>query len=219
MRRIVSTALAGCAAIALAGCDGNPLARQAETKSEAEVAQAEFPQRVYWGDSHLHTDNSIDAYGFGTRLGPEEALRFARGEEVTSTLGLKARLARPLDWLAITDHSEGLGGTKALAEAPRILIRDPVMKRWHDLLNSGPAGSQRAVAEIIDARARDKMPPAMMDSDVGEKRTRSIWDAVPPLTRAAICSSRSEASSSSDFAKATRLPDATHAQYDREAAR
>lgn len=177
MRHTVSTALATCAVLALGGCDANPLSRESADASEATVAQAEFPQRVYWGDSHLHTENSIDAYGFGTRLGPEEALRFARGEEVTSTLGLKAKLARPLDWLAITDHSDGLGGTKALADAPRILIRDPVMKRWHDLLNSGPAGSQRAVAEIITARANNTMPAAMMDPDAGAERTRSIWDA------------------------------------------
>lgn len=176
MRRIVLATFASCAALALTGCDGNPLARKAETRSEAGIAQAEFPQRVYWGDSHLHTSNSIDAFGFGVRLGPEEALRFARGEEVTSTLGLKAKLARPLDWLAITDHSDGLGATKALADAPGFLIRDPQMKRWHDLLNAGPAGSQRAVAEIIDAVARNNLPSAMMDPKEGKKRTRSIWD-------------------------------------------
>ena len=176
MQRIVSMTLAGCAALALTACDGNPLARKAETKSEVGVPKAEFPQRVYWGDSHLHTENSGDAFGFGVRLGPEEALRFARGEEVTSTLGLKAKLARPLDWLAITDHSDGLGAIKALADAPGLLIRDPTLKRWHDLLNSGPQGSQRASAEIIDAFANNRFPAEFNNPDDIRKRTRSIWD-------------------------------------------
>ena len=46
-----------------------------------------FPTQVYWGDTHLHTNNSLDARAFGVTLGPEEAYRFARGEEVTATHG------------------------------------------------------------------------------------------------------------------------------------
>ncbi len=49
-----------------------------------------FPTRVLWGDTHLHTANSMDAGFTGTTLGPEEAYRFARGEEVTSSSGLQA---------------------------------------------------------------------------------------------------------------------------------
>jgi len=44
-----------------------------------------YPSQVFWGDTHLHTSNSIDAFGFGNRLDTEAALRFARGEQVTST--------------------------------------------------------------------------------------------------------------------------------------
>ena len=42
-----------------------------------------FPTQVYWGDTHLHTSNSLDARAFGTTLGPEEAYRLARGEELS----------------------------------------------------------------------------------------------------------------------------------------
>jgi hypothetical protein len=114
--------LAACATIALAACGGT-FGGVEKTKSDAAVKLSEFPERVYWGDAHLHTSNSVDAFGFGVRLGPEEALRFARGEEVISTMGLQAKLARPLDFLVITDHSDALGGTKALADAPGFLIR------------------------------------------------------------------------------------------------
>jgi hypothetical protein len=167
--------LAACATIALAACGGT-FGGVEKTKSDAAVKLSEFPERVYWGDAHLHTSNSVDAFGFGVRLGPEEALRFARGEEVISTMGLQAKLARPLDFLVITDHSDALGGTKALADAPGFLIRDPVMKRWHDMLNGGPQQSLRATGEMIDARAHNTMPAAMTDNATAAKRTRSIWN-------------------------------------------
>ena len=175
MRRIWAVTLTACVTLALAACGGSFGSGEA-TKREAGVKLADYPERVYWGDAHLHTSNSVDAFGFGVRLGPEDALRFARGEEVTSTMGLKAKLARPLDWLVITDHSDALGGTKALAEAPGILIRDPVMKRWHDMFNAGPQQSLRATAEMIDARAHNTLPPAMTDDATAAKRTRSIWN-------------------------------------------
>jgi hypothetical protein len=135
---MVAALLLGSSAM-LASCDGpKPTA-----KSAAAVKESEFPDRPLWGDTHLHTANSVDAFGFGVRLGPEEALRFARGEEVTATTGMKAKLSRPLDFLVVTDHAEALGGTKAIADAPRLLIRDATMRRWHDMMNEGPAGSQR----------------------------------------------------------------------------
>ena len=67
------------------------------------------PNRVFWGDTHLHTSFSMDAGAFGNRLGPEDAYRFARGEEVDSTTAGKARLARPLDFLVVADHSDNMG--------------------------------------------------------------------------------------------------------------
>ena len=82
MRGTGKRMLAACATLALAACSGS-FGSGEKTKSEAGVKLSEFPERVYWGDAHLHTSNSVDAFGFGVRLGPEDALRFARGEEVT----------------------------------------------------------------------------------------------------------------------------------------
>ena len=56
------------------------------------------PTRIFWGDTHLHTGLSLDAGLFGNTLGLDEAYRFARGEEVTSSTGLPVKLSRPLDW-------------------------------------------------------------------------------------------------------------------------
>ena len=68
-----------------------------------------YPTRPFFGDEHVHTGWSADAGAAGATLGPEEATRFARGEEVTSSTGQPAQLGTPLDWVAITDHSDGMG--------------------------------------------------------------------------------------------------------------
>lgn len=167
-----------CAAFALAGCDmsmggGGALGPQVD---EASVKLAEFPERPLWGDTHVHTDNSIDAFGFGVRLGPEEALKFASGQEVTATTGIKAKLARPLDFLVITDHSDGLGATRRLYDAPRLLIRDPLLRKWHDMMHEGPRQSQRAIAELITAAANNTLPEALRDPENQRKATAEIWD-------------------------------------------
>ena len=78
-------------------------------KVYSPYAKRSFPERPLWGDSHLHTSLSIDAGMFGNRLPPREAYRFARGEEVVSSTGQPVRLSRPLDWLVVADHSDGLG--------------------------------------------------------------------------------------------------------------
>ena len=68
-----------------------------------------FPTRPYFGDTHTHTSYSMDAGAFGARLGPKEAYRFAKGEEVMASSGQRAKLSRPLDFLVVTDHSDGMG--------------------------------------------------------------------------------------------------------------
>src|SRR5262245_15569467 len=68
-----------------------------------------FPTRPFFGDTHLHTSFSMDAGAFGARLGPREAYRFARGEEVMASSNQPAKLSRPLDFLVVTDHSDNMG--------------------------------------------------------------------------------------------------------------
>jgi len=64
---------------------------------------------VYFGDTHLHTSYSADAAFMGATLGPEDAYRVARGEEVVSSTGVAARLSAPLDFVVVADHAENLG--------------------------------------------------------------------------------------------------------------
>src|SRR5690242_21272736 len=110
---LLLTGLGGCGLIG----GGDEASPSASGDGTGTVSVAAYPERVYWGDTHLHTDNSIDAFGFGARLGPEDALRFARGEKVISSTGVPAQLERPLDFLVIADHSDGLGATRRLYDA------------------------------------------------------------------------------------------------------
>jgi hypothetical protein len=177
----VGLAAASLMTIAVAGCSGDAALDPAQTgDGENTIELAEFPDRPYWGDTHLHTDNSIDAFGFGVRLGPEDALRFARGEEVTATTGAKARLSRPLDFLVIADHSDGLGATRRLYDAPRWyvdwVIGDETVLRWYDLMHEGPEGSQQAIAELITAAANGTLPESFSDPEQAREGTEDIWN-------------------------------------------
>jgi len=128
-----------------------------------------YPTRVLWGDEHVHTGWSVDAGAVGCTLGPEEALRFARGEQVKSSLGEPVKLSRPLDWVAVTDHSDAAGVIFEIRDGNPNLMADPVIKRWRDMMGDGRG--VEAVSEMIAAHSNNKVPPAMKDP----KLARSIW--------------------------------------------
>src|SRR3977135_728501 len=65
-----------------------------------------FPTRPLFGDTHLHTSFSMDAGAFGARLGPSDAYRFAKGEEVTASSGQPAKPSRPPAFLVVTAHCD-----------------------------------------------------------------------------------------------------------------
>jgi len=88
-----------------------------------------FPARVFWGDTHHHTRLSFDDGLGGTKLGPEEAYRFARGEEVMSSTGQRSKLSKPLDFLVVSDHAEYLGLADLLNNADPDLLATEVGKR------------------------------------------------------------------------------------------
>jgi len=69
----------------------------------------EGTKQVFFGDLHIHTQLSMDAFLFGTRTTPDQAYRFAKGEPVTHSSGAVMQLEVPLDFYAVTDHAEYLG--------------------------------------------------------------------------------------------------------------
>ena len=69
------------------------------------VDSAALPKSVFFGDLHVHTSISLDAYLWGNRHDVDTAYRFARGEAISLPSGAMARISKPLDFVAITDHA------------------------------------------------------------------------------------------------------------------
>jgi hypothetical protein len=115
------------------------------------------PDRVYWGDTHLHTSNSADAGFVGNTLDPEAAYRFAMGEEVTSSTGLRTKLIRPLDFLVVSDHSEYMGLAPMLQSGDPALLADPVGRRWYDMFNAGQEQAYAAFREVVQSVTEGKL--------------------------------------------------------------
>ena len=92
------------------------------------------PTNLYWGDLHVHSNRSPDAFAFGNAtLSPEVAFRFARGEKVQASNGMDARLRQPLDFLLVADHAEFIGiFPKLVADAPDFIATD-LGKQWQAL--------------------------------------------------------------------------------------
>jgi hypothetical protein len=129
-----------------------------------------YPQRVLWGDTHLHTSYSTDAGLIGNFLGPDEAFRFARGETIRASSGTRARLVRPLDFLVVADHSENLGLAPLIAESDPDLLRIPWAKMVHDLVKEG---------RFFDAYGQWGMKMAALEDPIDDDDlANSVWNRI-----------------------------------------
>ena len=136
---------------------------------ERTVADSNFAEGVYWGDTHLHTSYSTDAGMMGNKLGPAEAFRFARGEEVLTSHGQRARLIRPLDFLVVADHAENLGLAPYIAESNPDLLRSEWGKTVHDMVKAGDSRGafQKWLKDAVTVNTDPINSPKM---------NRSVWD-------------------------------------------
>jgi hypothetical protein len=138
-------------------------------------ADRHFPERVYWGDTHLHTSYSMDAGAFGCRLDPTDAYRFAKGHEVTSSTGQRVRLSRPLDFLVVTDHSDGFGFFPLIFNADPKIMADPQGRRWNEMIQNGQGAA--AAIEIIQNFSRGTISKAIFPVP-GSDAFQSTWEKV-----------------------------------------
>lgn len=141
---------------------------EAPKKEYSPYAGDHFPDRVLFGDTHLHSSWSADAGMAGATLGPDVAYRVSRGETVTSHLGWKVKLVRPLDFIILADHAENLGLSDFIARSDPIILANETGKRWHDLVKAGEGYD--AFLEWLRAGATD-----MIDEP---KMLASVWGRV-----------------------------------------
>ena len=134
-----------------------------------------YPTDVFWGDTQLHTGNSLDAGAFGASLLPEDANRFPRGYEVISSTGLKVKLSRPLDFLVVADHSDNMGFFPLLNAGDPKMLADPTGRRWYDMIQAGGQEGVAAAVEIIQALTGNSFPDALYLAP-GTTAYRSTWD-------------------------------------------
>ncbi len=143
-------------------------------------------ERVFWGDLHLHSNLSPDAYIFENRmLGPPEAYQFAAGEGVLSSTGTLAKLDRPLDFLAVTDHAEYLGVFASVAPVAssstpakhiqQLVLVSEVGSRWAKYMEADQF--QKARDEFV---ANSSSDPAS-DAVLPDSAVLALWQASAKL--------------------------------------
>ena len=154
-----------------AGCAEPPAQPPAAQPTEAPAGAVPMnPERdVYFGDLHLHTVLSMDAYYlFGTRMGPEDAYRFARGDEVMF-MGEPISRRRPLDFMAVTDHGQIIGSSMAMEDPDSALATSEIGRAWH-------AGSELGLRNPAGFRAwQTQAADAVPGFDI-EPVSRSAWE-------------------------------------------
>jgi hypothetical protein len=135
--------------------------------------QEDFPNQVLFGDTHLHTSYSADAGLVGATTTPDDAYRFAKGEEVISSNGIPARLRRPLDFLVVTDHAENLGLPAALSENDPVLTDTEWGAQMAEIVSPGTEESMIAGYEFwMEATFAGKDPLA------GTPFGQTMWERV-----------------------------------------
>ena len=135
-----------------------PEASSMPAKSYSPYVGRDFPTQVFWGDTHLHTGMSLDAGAFGARLMPDDAYRFAKGNQLTSTTGYPVKLSRPLDFLVVADHSDNMGFFPRLRAGDPDMLANPTGQRWYDMVNEGGTTAVDAAVEIILSLTNNNFP-------------------------------------------------------------
>jgi hypothetical protein len=138
-----------------------------------------YPSDVYWGDTHLHTRLSLDAGMFGNTLSVEDAYRFAQGEEVESSTGQPVRLARPLDWLVVTDHTDMMGFATDLQAGKEHILANKKGKEWYEGYKKGGAAAGAAAFDLITNFSQMTLPPELLKAySPGSKEFKSVWKEI-----------------------------------------
>ena len=172
----------------------------ATTVAELEAAVAENPlKEAYFGETHVHTSFSLDAYIGGARITPDVAYRFAQGQDVTVN-GQRHNIGRPLDWVAVSDHAEFIGemystqvpgakgGDNSMLEELRNLSTVDEQRAWfmkyvvsnmrganpgHPPFYAGPETTRNAWKDIELKAARDNYRPGKFTTLAGFEWTAS----------------------------------------------
>ncbi|MFL5242886.1 MAG: DUF3604 domain-containing protein [Gemmataceae bacterium] len=141
-------------------------------KPYSPYAGRNYPTRPLFGDTHLHTAVSMDAGAFGCRLGPRDAYRFAKGEELVASMGERVRLSRPLDFLVVAHHSDGMGFFPQMMAGDAAILAEPKGRQWYNMIREGKGAD--AAIDIISSFSQGTFPKAIMPLP-GTPAYRKAW--------------------------------------------
>ncbi|MEM6703897.1 MAG: DUF3604 domain-containing protein [Acidobacteriota bacterium] len=123
----------------------------AEPESEPSSARpaANPLKNAYFGDLHIHTKHSFDAYLFSVRETPDAAYRFAKGETISHPSGYEIKLQTgALDFYAVTDHAMYMGLMPAMNDPESDVYDEPLAKELRELATGGTGAFQRAIQSM-----------------------------------------------------------------------
>ena len=169
------------ASVGLAGASSGRNSLLPVDEGVLELRPAPAPERrAYFGDLHVHTANSFDAYVFGTLATPADAYRYARGEPLQHPNGFEMQLQRPLDFYAVTDHAMFMGLVKEAADTTTDFSRYPIAEPLHNINDpdnmtvlGAPSRSRACFGFVPNVLAG--IADGSVDSDMVAEVTRRTW--------------------------------------------
>jgi hypothetical protein len=178
--KVALLAMAGVSIFALASCS-KPTSTTTTTTTTTAVAAsggasdrpAPNPERnAYFGNVHVHTGNSFDAYTNGTRTTPQDAYDWAQGKEITNSgIGGKIKITTPLDFYMVSDHAEFMGAMTQMADPNSAIAKSDLGK---GMTNPDPNVRMQTFSGILDAMSAGKPPAILTDPALA----RSVWAAM-----------------------------------------
>ena len=151
----------------------------AEKSKEATIPENPLKE-AYFGETHMHTQLSLDAYIGGNRFSPDQSLRFAQGEAIEmEKFGKTWQLKRPLDWAAVTDHAEYIGEAYSIIEPTAKGYDGEAQKSIREVDNLED-GLKLFIKYVVSNNRSDK--PSHPDFYTGVNSTMSAWEIMNEAT-------------------------------------
>lgn len=135
---------------------------------KAEIVENGLPLNAYFGDLHIHTAFSLDAYTVGNRTTPDDAYLYATGNTIQHAAGYPVTINQPLDFAAVTDHAEYFG---ILPEMGRPQGKLSHLQLAKDMISDDPIKAGKSLQAIVNAITSNTLIPEMFDETI----IKSAW--------------------------------------------
>jgi hypothetical protein len=182
-QRVCGVSAIGAALLLMGGAAqpvaGDPAASAAVKPAGRSAITKRLPgynpdRNAYFGDLHVHTKLSFDAYIFNVRATPDDAYHYAKGEPLGHPGGFDVRLPTPLDFTAVTDHSEYIGALQHVGDPNDPLHKLPIAQ---GLFSKDPKDIQKAFNTLVAGYAANSLPPSFRSKAIIAGAWNEIQDA------------------------------------------